>query len=73
MDADSRDQDLRTPLSWAAISGHQEVVKMLLESGRVDRDSKDADDLTPYLWAAGGGYDAVVKLLQPSDQHVNID
>ena len=68
MDADSKDRNSRTPLSWAAIFGHQEVVKVLLESGRVDRDSKDADDLTPYLWAAGGGHDAVVKLLQPSDE-----
>jgi ankyrin repeat protein len=39
------------------------VVKLLLETGKVEADSKDQDDWTPLWWAAKNGHDAVVKLL----------
>jgi ankyrin repeat protein len=52
---DSKDPGYgRTPLSWAAGNGHEAVVKLLLETGKVDVDSKEA---------AEGGHEAVVKLL----------
>ncbi|RYP80206.1 hypothetical protein DL770_006337 [Monosporascus sp. CRB-9-2] len=53
----------RTPL-WLATRGrHKAVVKLLLETGKVDIDFKDKNGRTPLSWAAGDGHEAVVKLL----------
>ena len=42
VDPDSKDSDYgRTPLSWAAGSGHEAVVRLLLAKDGVDPDSKD--------------------------------
>ena len=60
---DLKDSYGRTPLSWAAASGHEAVVKLLLETGKVDADSKDIYGRTPLSWAAANGHEAVVKLL----------
>ena len=66
VDIDSKDTTHgRTPLSWAAMGGHEAVVKLLLETGKVDVDSKDTTyGRTPLSWAAERGHEAVVKLLQ---------
>jgi len=61
--ADSKDSYGRTPLWWAAHSGHEAAVKLLLGTGKVDADSKDCDGRTPLSRAAHGGHEAVVKLL----------
>jgi ankyrin repeat protein len=59
-----KDNDGRSPLSWAAANGYTAVVKLLLETGEVDVDSRDSHyGRTPLSWAAGNGREAVVKLL----------
>jgi len=42
----------RTPLSWAAGSGHEGIVKILLEKEDVDTDLADTEyGRTPHSWA----------------------
>ncbi|KAL6228936.1 hypothetical protein BDW75DRAFT_235566 [Aspergillus navahoensis] len=54
----------KTPLSLAAENGHKAVVKLLLDSGKVDVDCKDSEyGRTPLSLAAENGHGAVVKLL----------
>jgi hypothetical protein len=53
----------RTPLSWAAARGHEEVVKLLLAKDTVDHKSQDLYGQIPLLLAAGNGHEAVVELL----------
>lgn len=60
---DAKDSSLRTPLSWAAELGQDEMVQFLLLQGGVDPDSRDIWDNTPLLLAAAYGHEAVVKLL----------
>jgi ankyrin repeat protein len=65
VDADSKDDEYGlTPLLWAAWSGHETVMKQLLERDDVEADSKDKLGRTPLSWASRRGHDAVVKLLQ---------
>ena len=61
-----RDVCGRTPLLLAAQKGHEAVVKLLLETSKVNVNSKDdMDGRTPLSWAARNGHEVVVKLLQP--------
>jgi hypothetical protein len=63
INVDLKDKNGRTPLSLAAGNGHEAVVKLLIETGKVDVDSKDKYGQTPLSWAASNGHEAVVKLL----------
>ncbi|TFB01142.1 Ankyrin repeat domain-containing protein 50 [Trichoderma ghanense] len=60
---DLQDEDERTPLSWAAESGHESIVELLLDTGRAEIDASDCYAQTPLSWAAENGREAIVKLL----------
>ncbi|OBS15283.1 hypothetical protein FPOA_13874 [Fusarium poae] len=50
-------------LLWAARNGSEAMVKMLLDTGKVDVDAKDKNGQTPLSLAAENGHEAVVKML----------
>lgn len=53
----------RTPLSWAAWSGHEEIVMMLLERNDVCTATPDNKNQTPGLLALSEGHDRVARIL----------
>ena len=67
VEADLKDENGRTPLSWAAAEGHDAVVRLLVERDDVKADSKGESGRTPLSWAAAGGHEAVVRLLVERD------
>jgi len=52
-----------TPLAWAAHSGHEGVVKILLECEEINPDQPDKYRRTPVSHAARRGHEGVVKTL----------
>jgi ankyrin repeat protein len=65
-EADIRDTDGRTPLSYAAEKGHTEVVELLLAIDVVDPDSNN-HVRTPLSYAAENGHAEIAKLLLCKD------
>lgn len=63
LSADLRDIPCRTPLSYAAESGHEALVKIFLARKDVDVNSRKRRKAPPILTAAGLGHTGVVKLL----------
>ena len=63
INANARDAYGRTPLWMAAKQGHAIVVKLLLDTGKVDVDARDTYGRTPLSCAAERGHYAVVSLL----------
>jgi ankyrin repeat protein len=61
VDVDSKDNDGRTPLSRAALRGHEAVVELLLKTGNADVEAKDNDGRTPLLLNAAYGHEGVVR------------
>jgi ankyrin repeat protein len=59
----ARDSYGRTPLSWAAEHGHEAIVRLLLDSDKIEVDAKDRNHETPLFWAAQYGDKAIVKLI----------
>ena len=66
-EVDSKDGYSRTPLSWAAESGHEAIVRLLLARNDVEADSRSGLGETPLSWAARHGHEAVVELLLRRD------
>ena len=62
-DVELKDEDGRTPLSWAAAEGHEGVVRILIKQHDVDINANDEGGQTPLSWAAKNGHEAVVRLL----------
>ena len=64
-EVDSKDNEGRSPLSWA-VEGDIAMVQFLIEQG-AKADSKDNEGRTPLSWAAGRGEEAMVQLLIERD------
>jgi len=60
-----RDNMGRTALSWAAVRGHEDVVKILLQLKDIDPNAEDTEygRRTPLLRAAERGHEGVVRML----------
>ncbi|KAK0763420.1 hypothetical protein N5P37_002797 [Trichoderma harzianum] len=64
VDPDSRDKRAgRTALSWATENGHTEVVKLLLDTNKVNVNSVNGDGSTPLHYASLRQHDDIVNLL----------
>lgn len=64
MDLNDKDYPFyRTPLSWATICGHEDVVKALITYRRVDVNSRDCFGRTLLLQAILSGFEGIVKVL----------
>lgn len=48
--------------------GHEEIVKLLLETGQIDINLKDAWNGTALLWAVEKGHENIVKILLEADK-----
>ena len=66
-EVDLKDDSGRTPLSWAAETGHEAVVRLLLERDDVEINAKDRWENTALIFAAYRGHEAVVRLLVERD------
>ena len=64
-DINKNDSPGNTPLAWAAMNGHEGVVKILLGCGSVNPDKPDMYGQTPLFCATSRGHAGVVALLQP--------
>ena len=54
----------RTPLTWAAIMGHEKIVRMFLEREDVNLNHEDTEyNRTPLSWAVEYEHEGVVKML----------
>jgi ankyrin repeat protein len=66
VDPEKKDDEGRTPLAVACLWDREDIVKLLLESGKVDLESRSNYGETPLFFAeaaVGGRSEAVVRLL----------
>jgi hypothetical protein len=63
VDIELKNKQHQTPLWWAAREGLEDVVRVLLNTGRTDANSRDWKGLSPLCWAAHNGLNAVVRQL----------
>jgi ankyrin repeat protein len=67
VEADSRDHNGITPLSYAASQGYHAVARLLVARDDVEANSKDHNGMTPLSYAVREGHDAVARLLLARD------
>ena len=72
IDPDKPDNNGQTPLLWASLNGHEEVVRLLLARDDVNPDKPDNNGRTPLWLASFDGHEGVVRLLLARDD-VNPD
>ncbi|KAI9598322.1 ankyrin repeat-containing domain protein [Syncephalis fuscata] len=60
--AKTKDEDQRIPLHWAASSGQEEAVRLLLALGS-DVNAVDEDGWTPLIIAVSAGHRSIVDIL----------
>ncbi|XP_046584142.1 uncharacterized protein LOC124291244 [Haliotis rubra] len=60
---DDRGEDGMTCIHYAAKAGHTEVIKLLLESGKIGPNAQDDGGWTPIIWAAESQLITTVKYL----------
>ena len=66
----NKDNDGRSPLHWAANSGHKDVVELLL-TNKAEVNAKDNDGRSPLHWAASIGHKDMAELLLTNRAEVN--
>ena len=66
----NKDNDGRSPLHWAANSGHKDVVELLL-TNKAEVNAKDNNGGTPLLYATAGNRWNVAQLLLANKAEVN--
>ena len=72
-DVNARDNASCTPLIWAVVRGHEEVVKLLLKRGDVNPDLEDSRwNQTPLKWATQLGHEGAVQVFLEREC-VNLD
>ncbi|XP_046344023.1 histone-lysine N-methyltransferase EHMT2-like isoform X4 [Haliotis rufescens] len=60
---DDRGEDGMTCIHYAAKAGHTEVIKLLLESGKIGPNTQDDGGWTPIIWAAESQLTSTVRFL----------
>lgn len=66
-----RDDEGRTPLSYAAETEHNKVVRLLLSRDDVTLDSRNNKSRSPLDWAKNRGHDVAVRLLEQKMEEAN--
>ncbi|KJZ68346.1 hypothetical protein HIM_12262 [Hirsutella minnesotensis 3608] len=69
---DDCDEEGRTPLWWAACCGHERIVELLLETGRVNANAKDIHGQTPLKMAAERNHGRIIRTLVRAGADRNI-
>lgn len=64
IDANRKDNNGRTPLSWAAALSLEDIVRVIVEVEGIDISARDMDDQTPILRAEAFGYVNIVDILK---------
>ena len=69
---DTKDNDGRTPLSWAVIYEHEAMAKLLLELKEVQINSRDEERSTSLYLAARSGNESMMRILLEKKADVNL-